>query len=44
MPGESFGAGLAGWLRLSLTQPDDRTVEATNRIAAHAARILGNAA
>ncbi|MBN2629319.1 MAG: pyridoxal phosphate-dependent aminotransferase [Rhodobacteraceae bacterium] len=22
MPGESFGAGLAGWLRISLTQPD----------------------
>jgi arginine:pyruvate transaminase len=44
MPGESFGAGLSGWLRLSLTQPDDRTVEAANRIAAHAASILGNAA
>jgi len=44
MPGESFGAGLAGWLRLSLTQPDDRTAEAANRIAAHAASILGNAA
>lgn len=44
MPGESFGAGLSGWLRLSLTQPDDRTFEATNRIAAHAASILGNAA
>ena len=44
MPGESFGAGLSGWLRLSLTQPDDRTVEAANRIAVHAASILGNAA
>ena len=44
MPGESFGAGLAGWLRLSLTQPDDRTSEAATRIAAHAASILGNAA
>jgi arginine:pyruvate transaminase len=44
MPGESFGDGLAGWLRLSLTQPDDRTVEATTRIAAHAATLLGNAA
>jgi arginine:pyruvate transaminase len=44
MPGESFGAGLTGWLRLSLTQPDDRTYEAANRIAAHAANILGNAA
>jgi arginine:pyruvate transaminase len=44
MPGESFGQGLAGWLRLSLTQPDDLVIEATNRIAAHAASILGNAA
>lgn len=44
MPGESFGSGLSGWLRLSLTQPDDRTVEAATRIAAHAASILGNAA
>ena len=44
MPGESFGAGLSGWLRLSLTQTDARTIEAANRIAAHAADILGNAA
>ena len=44
MPGESFGAGLSGWLRLSLTQPDDRTLQAVTRIAAHAARTLGNAA
>ncbi len=44
MPGESFGAGLQGWLRLSLTQSDDRTVEAAGRIAAHAATLLGNAA
>jgi arginine:pyruvate transaminase len=44
MPGESFGAGLSGWLRLSLTQSDARTIEAANRIAAHAASILGNAA
>ena len=44
MPGESFGAGLQGWLRLSLTQPDDLIVEACNRIAAHTARTLGNAA
>jgi arginine:pyruvate transaminase len=44
MPGESFGTGLQGWLRLSLTQPDDRTSEAAARIAAHAAAILGNAA
>jgi arginine:pyruvate transaminase len=44
MPGESFGAGLSGWIRLSLTQPDDRTIEATKRIAAHTAGLLGNAA
>jgi arginine:pyruvate transaminase len=44
MPGESFGAGLNGWLRLSLTQPDDRITEACRRIAAHAAASLGNAA
>ncbi|MDX5350018.1 MAG: pyridoxal phosphate-dependent aminotransferase [Caulobacteraceae bacterium] len=44
MPGESFGAGLNGWLRLSLTQPDDLVVEATNRIAAHAASLLGTTA
>jgi arginine:pyruvate transaminase len=44
MPGESFGAGLNGWLRLSLTQPDDRIAEACHRIAAHAAATLGNAA
>jgi arginine:pyruvate transaminase len=44
MPGESFGSGLSGWLRLSLTQPDDRTALAAHRIAAHAASILGNAA
>jgi arginine:pyruvate transaminase len=44
MPGESFGAGLNGWLRLSLTQPDDRTAIAASRIAAHAASILGHAA
>jgi arginine:pyruvate transaminase len=44
MPGESFGSGLAGWLRLSLTQPDDRTMLAADRIAAQAARTIGNAA
>lgn len=44
MPGESFGAGLQGWLRLSLTQPDDRTFEAARRIAAHAATLLETAA
>lgn len=33
MPGESFGQGLAGWLRISLTQPDCAMVEAATRIA-----------
>lgn len=37
MPGESFGTALAGWLRLSLTQPDDRILEACTRIADFAA-------
>lgn len=44
MPGESFGAGLNGWLRLSLTQPDETITEACTRIAAHAAKALENAA
>ena len=42
MPGESFGAGLTGWLRLSLTQPDDRTSEAARRIAALASALIGS--
>ncbi len=33
MPGESFGRALAGWLRVSLTQPDDLIAEAARRIA-----------
>lgn len=37
MPGESFGAGLGGWLRVSLTQPDALIAEACDRIAAFAA-------
>ncbi|MBE2275821.1 MAG: aminotransferase class I/II-fold pyridoxal phosphate-dependent enzyme [Rhodobacteraceae bacterium] len=44
MPGESFGAGLAGWLRVSLTQPDDRIAEACRRIATHACHLKGIAA
>jgi arginine:pyruvate transaminase len=44
MPGESFGQGLKGWIRLSLTQPDDRIAEAVTRIAAHATMLLENAA
>jgi arginine:pyruvate transaminase len=43
MPGESFGAGLAGWLRLSLTQDDATTAKACDRIAAFAATNLGDA-
>lgn len=44
MPGESFGAGLSGWLRLSLTQADEVIAEACTRIATHAARALEDAA
>jgi arginine:pyruvate transaminase len=33
MPGESFGQATAGWLRLSLTQPDRITADACDRIA-----------
>lgn len=32
MPGESFGLALAGWLRVSLTQPDALIAEAAARI------------
>lgn len=42
MPGESFGAALAGWLRLSLTVPDERIEEACRRILRHAERVRGN--
>jgi len=41
MPGESFGAVLAGWLRVSLTRPDEEIAEACRRIAAFAARVEG---
>lgn len=44
MPGESFGQGLAGWLRLSLTQPDAVIDTACTRIRAFAARTQGEAA
>jgi arginine:pyruvate transaminase len=37
MPGESFGAALAGWVRLSLTVADDRLLQACARIADYAA-------
>ena len=39
MPGESFGAALGGWLRLALSQPDEKISEACDRIAAFAARV-----
>lgn len=32
MPGESFGPALAGWVRISLTQPDDIIITACQRI------------
>lgn len=38
MPGDSFGQSLQGWLRVSLTQPDDLIALACDRIAAFAAR------
>ncbi len=44
MPGESFGASLAGWLRISLTQSDAVTAEACARIAGFATTRMGAAA
>ena len=44
MPGESFGASLAGWLRVSLTQDDALVAAACDRILAFTARQLGAAA
>ena len=44
MPGESFGASLAGWLRVSLTQDDAMIDAACTRIAALAARLQEKAA
>ncbi len=43
MPGESFGRGLAGWLRISLTHPDAEITEACRRIAAFAQRVMETA-
>lgn len=40
MPGESFGTTLAGWLRVSLTRPDEEIAEACRRMAAFAARLM----
>ncbi len=44
MPGESFGAALAGWIRVSLTLEDAVLAEACERIARFAARRQGKAA
>jgi arginine:pyruvate transaminase len=44
MPGESFGASLAGWLRVSLTQKDELIDEACTRIARLAACLQEKAA
>ena len=44
MPGESFGAALTGWVRLSLTQSDARIVEACGRILCHATGLQERAA
>ncbi len=44
MPGESFGASLAGWVRLSLTQSDADITEACKRIARLASKQAGIAA
>lgn len=40
MPGESFGPALSGWLRVSLTQPDELIAQACDRIARHAASLV----
>ena len=44
MPGESFGASLAGWIRVSLTQSDADIAEACLRIARFTAQQIGKAA
>ena len=44
MPGESFGEGLKGWLRLSLTVEDALIARAADRIAAHAGQKKGKVA
>ncbi|MEZ5796135.1 MAG: pyridoxal phosphate-dependent aminotransferase [Paracoccaceae bacterium] len=43
MPGESFGQGLQGWLRLSLTVEDGLLSRAAGQIAAMAAGVRENA-
>lgn len=44
MPGESFGTSLGGWVRLSLTQPDEVMEKAAGRIAEFARSIRGQSA
>ena len=44
MPGESFGASLAGWVRISLTLSDADITEACHRIARFTAKQIGKAA
>ena len=39
MPGGSFGVALDGWLRVSLTQPDDQIAEACDRMIAYAREL-----
>ena len=44
MPGESFGAALAGWIRISLTQDDTQIAEACTRILRQVAALQDQAA
>ena len=44
MPGESFGAALAGWVRISLTQDDALVAEACDRLLRFVARQQEKAA
>lgn len=44
MPGESFGPALNGWLRFSLTKPDEQIITACTRILSLVARKQGKAA
>lgn len=43
MPGESFGASLAGWIRVSLTLDDAQIDQACTRIQAFASRCMEKA-
>jgi arginine:pyruvate transaminase len=40
MPGDSFGPSLEGWIRLSLTQPDELITQACKRIAMLATELV----